>query len=95
MSYNESLRANSNYPPMSQSDWDNAPFNQPSEQIEEIEATVSLTLSKNVKIKMDARKRERGYYSNYDLQEAAREQLDFSDIDTNEWNIDDFEVVED
>ena len=23
MSYNESLRANSNYPPMSQSDWDN------------------------------------------------------------------------
>ena len=95
MSYNESLRANSNYPPMSQSDWDNAPFNQPSEQIEEIEATVSLTLSKNVKIKMDVRKRERCYYSNYDLQEAAREQLDFSDIDTNEWNIDDFEIVED
>lgn len=73
----------------------NAPWNQPSEQIEEIEATVSLTLSKSVKIKMDVRKRERGYYSNYDLQEAAREQLDFSDIDTNEWNIDDFEVVED
>lgn len=95
MSYNESLRANSNYPPMSQSDWDNAPFTQPSEQIEEIEATVSLTLSKSVKIKIDVRKRERGYYSNYDLQEAAREQLDFSDIDTNEWNIDDFEVVED
>ena len=95
MSYNTSNHSNSNYPPMSQSDWDNAPFNQPSEQIEEIEATVSLTLSKNVKIKMDVGKRERGYYSNYDLQEAAREQLDFSDIDTNEWNIDDFEVVED
>lgn len=95
MSYNTSNNSNSNYPPMSQSDWDNAPFNQPSEQIEEMEATVSLTLSKNVKIKMDVRKRERGYYSNYDLQEAAREQLDFSDIDTNEWNIDDFEVVED
>lgn len=95
MSYNTSNNLNSNYPLMSQSDWDNAPFTQPSEQIEEIEATVSLTLSKSVKIKMDVRKRERGYYSNYDLQEAAREQLDFSDIDTNEWNIDDFEVVED
>lgn len=94
MSYNESLRANSNYPLMSQSDWDNAPFTQPSEQIEEIEATVSLTLSKSIKIKMDVRKRERGYYSNYDLQEAAREQLNFSDINLNEWDIDDFEVAE-
>ena len=28
MSYNESLRSNSNYPPMSQSEWDNAPFNE-------------------------------------------------------------------
>ena len=27
MSYNESLRVNSNYPLMSQSDWDNAPWN--------------------------------------------------------------------
>lgn len=94
MSYNTSNNSNSNYPLMSQSDWDDAPFNQSSEQIEEIEATVSLTLSKSVKIKMDIRKRERGYYSNYDLQEAAREQLDFSNIDANEWDIDDFEVVE-
>ena len=94
MSYNTSNNSNSNYPLMSQSDWDDAPFNQPSEQIEEIEATVSLTLSKSVKIKIDVGKRERGYYSNYDLQEAAREQLDFSDININEWNIDDFEVVE-
>ena len=29
MSYNESLKANSNYPIMSQSEWDNAPFNEP------------------------------------------------------------------
>ena len=28
MSYNESLRADSNYPPMSQSDWDRAPWNE-------------------------------------------------------------------
>ena len=28
MSYNESLNGNSNYPPMSQSEWDNAPWNQ-------------------------------------------------------------------
>lgn len=94
MSYNTSNNSNSNYPLMSQSDWDNAPFNQPSEQIEEIEATVSITLSKSVKIKMDVRKKERNYYSNYDLQEAAKEQLDFSDININEWNIDDFTVVE-
>ena len=28
MSYNESLKSNSNYPKMSQSEWDNAPFNE-------------------------------------------------------------------
>lgn len=91
---NNSISNNSNYPLMSDSEYDNAPFNQPSEQIEEVEATISITLSKSVKIKMDVRKRERSYYSNYDLQEAAKEQLDLSDINIKEWNIDDFEIVE-
>lgn len=91
---NNSISNNSNYPLMSDSEYDNAPFNQPSEQIEEVEATISITLSKSVKIKMDVRKRERSYYSNYDLQEAAKEQLDLSDINVNEWSIDDFEIVE-
>lgn len=91
---NNSINNNSNYPLMSDSEYDNAPFNQPSEQIEEVEATISITLSKSVKIKMDVRKRERDYYSNYDLQEAAKEQLDLSDINVKEWNIDDFEIVE-
>ena len=92
---NNSISNNSNYPLMSDSEYDNAPFNQPSEQIEEVEATISITLSKSVKIKMDVRKKERDYYSNYDLQETAKEQLDLSDINIKEWNIDDFEIVED
>lgn len=53
MSYNESLNPNSNYPPMSQSEWDKAPWNQEDLPEEEIEVTVSITLSKNVKIKVD------------------------------------------
>ena len=91
---NNSISNNSNYPLMSDSEYDNAPFNQPSEQIEEVEVTISITLSKSVKIKMDVRKKERGYYSNYDLQETAKEQLDLSDINIKEWNIDNFEIVE-
>ena len=41
MSYNESLRANSNYPPMSQSDWDRAPWNEVEQPPKDIEVTIS------------------------------------------------------
>ena len=87
MSYNESLNGNSNYPPMSQSEWDNAPWNQVDNPEREIDVTVSITLSKTVKIKVsdykitDSGKDEDGGYfedidcSNCDLRSAVEEQI--------------------
>lgn len=87
MSYNESLNGNSNYPPMSQSEWDNAPWNQVDNPEREIEVTVSVTLSKTVKIKVsdyeitDSGKDEDGGYfedidySNCDLKGAVEKQI--------------------
>ena len=78
MSYNESLNGNSNYPPMSQSEWDNAPWNQVDNPEREIEVTVSVTLSKIVSIKVsdykitDFGKDEDGEYF---------EDIDYSDCD--------------
>ena len=87
MSYNESLNGNSNYPPMSQSEWDNAPWNQVDSPEKEIEVTVSVTLSKTVRISVsdyeitDSGKDEDGEYfenidySNRDLKGAVEEQI--------------------
>lgn len=53
MGYNESLRANSNYPPMSQSEWDNAPWNEPTIPEKEFEIQVSQTLVKTCDVITD------------------------------------------
>ena len=53
MSYNESLRPNSNYPPMSQSDWNRAPWNEPIVPEEDFNVLCSQTLSKSVKVTTD------------------------------------------
>ena len=50
MSYNEYLDPNSNYPPMSQSQWDSAPWNQSEPPEREFDVTVSQTLSKRTTI---------------------------------------------
>ena len=50
MSYNESLSPNSNYPAMSQSQWDSAPFNEPDVPEKEFDVTISQTLSKNTTV---------------------------------------------
>ena len=51
MSYNESLNDNSNYPRMSQSEWDNAPFNEQAQQKEKaFPCHVSVTLERNVNV---------------------------------------------
>ena len=47
---NESIRSNSNYPPMTQSQWENAPFNQSDPPEQEFEVCVSQTLSKTVSV---------------------------------------------
>lgn len=87
MSYNESLNSNSNYPLMSQSEWDNAPWNQEENPEREIEATVSVTLSKTIKVKVsdydiiNSGKDEDGEYfedidySNCDLKGAVEKQI--------------------
>lgn len=87
MSYNESLNGNSNYPPMSQSELDNAPWNQVDSPEREIEVTVSVTLSKTVRISVsdyeitDSGKDEDGEYfenidySNCNLKGAVEEQI--------------------
>lgn len=50
MSYNESLSPNSNYPPMSQSEWDNAPFNEPIIPERDFDIDVEFVMSKTVTI---------------------------------------------
>lgn len=78
MSYNESLDSNSNYPVMSQSEWDNAPWNQEENPEREIEVTVSVTLSKTIKVKV----------SDYDIINSGKdedgnyfEEVDYSNCD--------------
>ena len=105
MSYNESLNGNSNYPLMSQSEWDSAPWNQVDNPEREIEATVSVTLSKTVKIKVsdyeitDSGKDEDGEYfedidySNCDLKEAVTNQELLPQDKCPDWEVDDFEVL--
>lgn len=48
MSYNESLNPNSNYPLMSQSQWDNAPFNDVPIEPYEFDCIITQTVQKYV-----------------------------------------------
>lgn len=76
-----------NYPLMSQSEWDNTPWNQIDNPEKEIEVTVSITLSKTVKIKVNdyeitgCNMDDEGHcfseidYSNCNLKEAVEEQI--------------------
>ena len=94
MSYNESLRANSNYPPMSQSDWDRAPWNEVELPPKEVEVTVSVTISKTTKVPvMDYIIDEEGEadFSNCDLKKAVEENIKLPN--TEGWILDDFTVL--
>ena len=53
MSYNESLSPHSNYPLMSQSQWNAAPFNEVRIPEREFEVTISQTLSRTATITTD------------------------------------------
>lgn len=53
MSYNESLNPNSNYPLMTQSQWDSAPFNQEDPPEREFNIAVSCSLSKETTVTTD------------------------------------------
>ena len=94
MSYNESLRANSNYPPMSQSDWDRAPWNEVELPSKDIEVTISVTVSKTMKVPVrDYIIDEEGNidFSECDLKKAVEENIRLPN--TKGWDLDNFEVV--
>lgn len=85
----------------------NAPWNQVDNPEREIEVTVSVTLSKTVKIKVsdyqitDSGKDEDGEYfedidySDCDLKCAVEEQTKLPQDICKGWNVDDFEVIND
>ena len=94
MSYNESLRADSNYPPMSQSDWDRAPWNEVELPPKEVEVTISAIVSKTIKVPVrDYTFDEEGHidFSECDLKKAVEENVRLPNI--NGWNLDDLAVV--
>ena len=94
MSYNESLRADSNYPPMSQSDWDRAPWNEVELPPKDIEVTISVTVSKTMKVPVrDYTFDEEGEadFSNCDLKKAVEENIKLPN--TEGWILDDFTVL--
>ena len=97
MNYNESLSTISNYPPMSQSDWDRAPWNEKIVPDKEIEVTVSVTLSRTVKITVnDYTIDEEGYcdFSECDLHKAVKEQIKLPQQLCKDWTVDEFEIIE-
>lgn len=53
MSYNESLNPNSNYPLMTQSQWDAAPFNQEDPPEADFNVAISCSLSREAKVTTD------------------------------------------
>lgn len=87
MSYNESLRSDSNYPPMSQSEWDNAPWNE--EQEVEVEVTVLVSIEKTLTLRVP----KDG--SRDDLETAfANEEKDFIDsIYRNNYELENIEII--
>lgn len=70
---------NYNYPLMSQSEWDNAPWNQVDNPEKEIEVLVSITLSKTFKVKV----------SDYDITDSGKDEDGeyFEDIDYSNCNL--------
>ena len=94
MSYNESLRANSNYPLMSQSDYHRAPWNEVELPPKEVEATRSAIVSKTIKVPVrDYIIDEEGNidFSDCDLKKAVEENIRLPN--TKGWDLDNFEVV--
>ena len=89
MSYNESLRLDSNYPPMSQSDWDRAPWNE-DEGMEEIEVTVLVSLEKTLKLQVP-----KGYEHD-DIEEAYQdaESAFIDKVFQNNYELENIEIIE-
>ena len=79
---------------MSQSDWDRAPWNEVELPPKEVEVTVSVTISKTMKVPvMDYIIDEEGEadFSNCDLKKAVEENIKLPN--TEGWILDDFTVL--
>lgn len=75
MSYNMSLRADSNYPPMTQSQWEEAPFNEVSLPKREFSVIASQSLSKVVTV----------HTEDYDMQYDEEERQNHVDTTDTSW----------
>lgn len=74
-----------NYPLMSQSEWDNAPFNKEKQSPQKVDVTVSITLSKTVQVEVDDYTTEEVWDEDYhgidydfsecDLKQAVKNQI--------------------
>lgn len=73
MSYNESLSMNSNYPLMSQSEWDNAPWNEVEVPERDFEIDVEFVMRKSVTVTTN------NYVPSYPDEEGYVEPADTSD----------------
>ena len=93
MSYNESLNSNSNYPPMSQSEYDRAPWNEVDLPPKDVEVTVSITVSRTMKVPVtDYIIDDEGVdFSNCDLNKAVEDSGQLPNFKN--WCIDDFEAI--
>lgn len=99
----DSMYDNYNYPVGT--DTPDAPWNQVDPPEKEIEVTVSVTLSKTIKVKVsdyeivDSGKDEDGEYfeevdySNCDLKSVVENQYILPQDKCSDWDVDDFEVV--
>ena len=87
MSYNESLKSDSNYPPMSQSEWDRAPWNEKQEVEVEVTVLVSIEKTLTLRVPKDG--------SRDDLETAfENEEKDFIDsIYRNNYELENIEII--
>ena len=85
MSYNEYLKSDSNYHPMSQSEWDRAPWNEE----QEVEVTVLVSIEKTLTLRVP----KDG--SRDDLETAfENEEKDFIDsIYRNNYELENIEII--
>ena len=83
-----------NYPPGAANDH-NAPYNQRDPEPIEIEVTISMTLSKTVKIYVDDYTQDGSDidFSECNLSQAVDDQITLPNEEVEGWNVDDFEVV--
>lgn len=78
----------SNTPILMQSEEQAAPWNQTEQTLREVDVTISETLSKTVTVEVP------DIYDKFDLRDAVRDQILCPSDRCKDWDLDDFEVIE-